>query len=100
MGRTRSLLAICAVLLFLLAVGALVAAAGLMLGVILAELLVPAITLFFSAAEPVPPVLIQFGWPQTNPLTLAVAALPVLAAALTIARRPEAAAALRAAEAA
>ena len=63
MGRTRSLLAICAVLLFLLAAVALVAAAGLALGVILAELLVPAITVFSLAAEPVPPVLIQFGWP-------------------------------------
>jgi hypothetical protein len=67
MGRIRSLLAICAVLLFLLAAVALVAAADLMLSVTLAELLVSAIMLFFS---------------------------------LTIARRPEAAAALRAAEAA
>jgi hypothetical protein len=98
MGRTRSLLAVCAVLLFLLAAAALVAAAGLVLGVILAELLVPVITLFSSAAEPVPPVLIQFGWPQTLPL--AVAALPVLAVALTVARRPDAAAAPRAAGAA
>jgi hypothetical protein len=102
MGRTRSQLAICAVPLFLLAVAALVAAAGLVFGVILAELLVPAITLFCSAAEPVPPVLIQFGWPQTLPLALAlaVAPLPVRAVALTVARRPDAAAALRAAEAA
>jgi ABC-type antimicrobial peptide transport system permease subunit len=76
------------------------AVAGLVLGVVLAELLVPAITLTSSATEPVPPVLIQFGWAQTLPLALAVAVLPVLAAALTIARRPDAAAALRAAEAA
>ncbi len=76
------------------------AAAGLILGVVLAELLVPAITLTSSATAPVPPVLIQFGWAQTLALALAVAVLPVLAAALTVARRPDAAAALRAAEAA
>jgi len=76
------------------------ALAGLILGVVLAELLVPAITLTSSATTPVPPVLIQFGWAQIIPLALAVAVLPVLAAALTIARRPDAAAALRAAEAA
>jgi FtsX-like permease family len=76
------------------------ALAGLVLGVVLAELLVPAITLTSSATAPVPPVLIQFGWAQTLPLALAVAVLPVLAAALTIARRPDAAAELRASESA
>jgi FtsX-like permease family len=76
------------------------AVAGLALGVVLAELLVPAITLTSSATTPMPPVLIQFGWAQTLPLALAVAVLPVLAAALTVVRRPDAAAALRAAEAA
>jgi hypothetical protein len=74
------------------------AVAGLALGVVLAELLVPAITLTSSAATPVPPVLIEFSWSQTLLLALAVAVLPVLAAALTIARRPDAAAELRAAE--
>ena len=76
------------------------ALAGLALGAVLAELLVPAITLTAAATKPVPPVLIQFGWSQTLPLALAVAVLPVLAAALTIARRPDAAAELRAAESA
>jgi hypothetical protein len=76
------------------------AVAGLILGVVLAELLVPAITLTSSATTPVPPVVIQFGWAQILPLALAVAVLPVLAAAFTVARRPDAAAALRAAEAA
>ncbi len=76
------------------------AVAGLVLGGVLAELLVPAITLSPSATVPVPPVLIQFGWFQTLALALAVAVLPVLAAALTVTRRPDAAAALRAAEAA
>ena len=69
------------------------AVAGLILGVVLAELLVPAITLTSSASTPVPPVIIQFGWAPTLPLALAVAVLPVLAAALTLARRPDAAAA-------
>ena len=76
------------------------ALAGLVLGVVLAELLVPAITLTSSATTPVPPVLIQFGWSQTLLLALAVAVLPVLAATLTIARRPDPAAELRAAESA
>ena len=76
------------------------ALAGLALGVVLAELLVPAITLTTSATRPVPPVLIQFAWAQTLALALAVAVLPVLAASLTIARRPDPAAELRAAEAA
>ena len=74
------------------------AVAGLLLGAVLAELLVPAITLSPSASVPVPPVLIQFGWFQALPLALAVAVLPVLVAALTLARRPDAAAELRAAE--
>jgi hypothetical protein len=76
------------------------ALAGLVLGVVLAELLVPAITLTTAATRPVPPVLIQLGWSQTLPLALAVAVLPVLVAAITIARRPDAAAELRAAESA
>jgi ABC-type antimicrobial peptide transport system permease subunit len=76
------------------------ALAGLILGGVLAELLVPAITLTSSATTPVPPVLIQFGWALTLPLAVAVAVLPVLAAALTVARRPDAAAELRTAEAA
>ena len=76
------------------------ALAGVVLGVVLAELLVPAITLTSAATTPVPPVLIQFSWAQTLPLALAVAVLPVLAAGLTMVRRPDAAAALRAAESA
>jgi FtsX-like permease family len=76
------------------------AVAGLVLGVVLAKLLVPAITLTGAATTPVPPVLIQLGWSQILALAVAVAVLPVLAAALTIARRPDAAAELRAAESA
>jgi predicted lysophospholipase L1 biosynthesis ABC-type transport system permease subunit len=76
------------------------ALAGLALGAVLAELLVPAITLTTSATAPVPPVIVQFGWPQTIALAVAVAVIPALAAAIAMARRPDAAAALRAAEAA
>ena len=76
------------------------AVAGLILGAVLAELLVPAITLTSAATAPIPPVLIELAWSQILPLALAVAVLPVLAAGLTIARRPDPAAELRAAESA
>ncbi len=76
------------------------ALAGLALGVVIAELLVPAVTLTVTASPPVPSVLIQFAWAQALPLALAVAALPVLVAAAVIARRPDPAAELRTAEAA
>jgi hypothetical protein len=74
------------------------ALAGLALGAILAELLVPAITLTTSATTPVPPVLIEFSWPLTAVLAAVVVIVPVLAAALAMARRPDPAAALRTAE--
>ena len=76
------------------------ALAGLVLGAIIAELLVPAVTLTVTASLPVPPVIIEFDWAQTLPLALAVAALPVAVAAVVIARRPDPAAELRTAEAA
>jgi len=76
------------------------ALAGVVLGVVIAELLVPAVTLTANASLPVPSVLIQFDWVQVLPLALAVAALPVLVAAAVIARRPDPAAELRAAESA
>jgi ABC-type antimicrobial peptide transport system permease subunit len=76
------------------------ALAGLALGAIIAELLVPAVTLTVTASLPVPPVIIQFDWAQTLTLALAVAALPVAVAAAVIARRPDPAAELRTAEAA
>ena len=76
------------------------AAAGLALGAVLAELLVPAVTLTPSGTAPVPPVLIEISWSRALLLALAVAVLPVLAAAAAVARRPDAAAGLRAAEAA
>ncbi len=76
------------------------ALAGVVLGAVIAELLVPAVTLTANASLPVPSVVIQFDWAQTVPLALAVAALPVLVAAAVIARRPDPAAELRTAEAA
>jgi hypothetical protein len=75
------------------------AAVGLALGAALAELLVPAVTLTSSGTAPVPPVLIEIGWSRALLLALAVAVLPVLAAAARLAWRPDAAAGLRAAEA-
>jgi hypothetical protein len=76
------------------------ALAGVILGAVIAELLVPAVTLTANASLPVPSVIIQFDWVQTLPLALAVAALPVLVATAVIARRPDPAAELRTAEAA
>jgi FtsX-like permease family len=76
------------------------ALAGLALGAVIAELLVPAVTLTVTASSPVPRVIIQLDWAQTLPLALAVATLPVLVAAAVIVRRPDAAAELRTTESA
>ncbi len=76
------------------------AAAGALIGVGLARLLVPAVTLTSGAAAPFPPVrvIIPLGW--TAVLALVVAAVPVLAAAVAAAHRPDPAAQLRAGESA
>lgn len=76
------------------------AVAGLLLGAGLARLLIQAVTLTTTAAAPVPPVLIEIPWGPAAGLAAAVAVIPVLAAALTIVRRPDPAAQLRAAESA
>jgi len=76
------------------------AALGLVLGIVVARLLVPAVTLTTSAQQPVPPPVTLLDLPQTLPLAAAVAILPALAAALVVVRRPDPAAELRAAEAA
>jgi hypothetical protein len=75
------------------------AAAGMLAGVGLAWLLLPAVTLTAGAASPFPPVLVEIpvGWAAA--LAAVVAALPVLAAAVSVARRPDPAVELRAAEA-
>ena len=76
------------------------AALGLLLGMVVAWLLVPAVTLSSTAQIPVPPPITMFDLPQTIPLAVAVAVLPALAAARVVFRRPDPAAELRAAEAA
>jgi hypothetical protein len=76
------------------------AALGLLLGAVVARLLVPAVTLTAAAAEPVPPPLPVLDLAQTIPLALVIAVLPAIAAGLTMIRRPDPAAELRAAEAA
>jgi hypothetical protein len=72
---------------------------GLLVGAGLAWLLIPAVTLTASASAPVPPVLVEIPLGWTAGLALAVTAIPVLAAAATVAYRPDPAAQLRAAEA-
>jgi predicted lysophospholipase L1 biosynthesis ABC-type transport system permease subunit len=74
------------------------AAVGLGLGVFVSTLFVPATTLTTNATKPFPPVVTEIPWGLAIPLALAVAALPVLAAALSAARRPDPAGTLRTAE--
>lgn len=76
------------------------AALGLALGLVVARLLVPAVTLTATAQPPVPPPVTLLALPQAAALAAAVAVLPALAAALVVFRRPDPAAELRAAEAA
>ena len=73
---------------------------GVILGTVVARLLVPAVTLSPAATLPAPPPVTLFDLPQTLSLAAAIALLPVLASALIMIRRPDPAAALRAAEAA
>jgi hypothetical protein len=74
------------------------AAAGVLIGTVLAHLLVPAVTLTGGAAAPFPPATVVVPLGQVALLALAVAAVPVLAAAVTAAYRPDPAAQLRAGE--
>jgi hypothetical protein len=76
------------------------ALAGLVAGVGLAHVLIPALTLTTAAAVTVPAVAVvtPLGWAAL--LALAVAATPVVVAVAAVARRPDPAAQLRAAEAA
>lgn len=75
------------------------AGVGLLLGAGIAHLLIPVVTLTASATAPVPPIVIAvpLGWAAA--LAIVVTAVPVLAAAATVIRRPDPAAQLRAAEA-
>jgi FtsX-like permease family len=72
------------------------AAAGLLAGIGLAQLLVPAITLTSDAAEPVPSALAIVPLGSAVALAVLTAAVPAGAAALSILRRPDPAAQLRA----
>ena len=72
------------------------AAVGLLAGIGLAELMVPAITLTTDATAPVPPALVVLPLVPAVALALVTAALPVAAAALSVLRRPDPAAQLRA----
>jgi hypothetical protein len=58
------------------------AAAGLLLGGVLARLVVPAVTLTAAGGHPVPSVLVQVPLAVPGALALAIAAVPVLIAAL------------------
>lgn len=73
---------------------------GLILGIGLAHVLIPAITLTATAGVPVPPVLVRLPLAWVGLIAIAVPAIPVLAAAVTTLRQPDPAAELRAAEAA
>jgi ABC-type antimicrobial peptide transport system permease subunit len=72
------------------------AAAGLLAGIGLAQLMVPAITLTTDATEPVPPALMILPLGPAVALALVTAAMPAAAAALSVLRRPDPAAQLRA----
>jgi hypothetical protein len=72
------------------------ATVGLLAGIGLARLLVPAITLSTGATDPVPAALAVLPLGQAITLALVTAALPVAAAALSVVRRPDPAAQLRA----
>lgn len=75
------------------------AAIGLLLGTGIAHLLIPAVTPTTSGTAPIPPTvtILPLGWAAAMAAT--VIAVPVLAAAATVIRRPDPAAQLRAAEA-
>jgi FtsX-like permease family len=72
------------------------AAAGLLAGIGLAELTVPAITLTLGGTEPVPSAQVILPLLPAVALALVTAAGPVAAAALSVLRRPDPAAQLRA----
>jgi ABC-type antimicrobial peptide transport system permease subunit len=72
------------------------ATAGLLAGIGLAQLMVPAITLTTGATEPVPSALAILPLGPAVALALVTAAGPVAAAALSVLRRPDPAAQLRA----
>jgi ABC-type antimicrobial peptide transport system permease subunit len=75
------------------------ATVGLVIGVVLARVMVPALTVTATGAVPVPPVLLALPLGLVLPLAAVLAIVPVAAAAVTALRQPDPAAELRAAEA-
>jgi hypothetical protein len=75
------------------------AGVGLAIGVVLARVMVPALTVTATGGVPVPPVLLDLPLGLVLPLAAVLAVVPVLAAAITALRQPDPAAELRAAEA-
>jgi ABC-type antimicrobial peptide transport system permease subunit len=75
------------------------AAVGLAIGVILAHLVVPALTVTATGGVPPLPVIVTLPALWISVIALGLPAVPVLAAAVAAARRPDPAAELRAAEA-
>jgi hypothetical protein len=73
---------------------------GLAVGVGLAHLLIPSLTLAANSGQPIPFVLIRLPVPWIAALALVVSVIPVIAAAVSALRQPDPAAELRAAEAA
>lgn len=74
------------------------AAAGALIGTLLARLLVPAMTLTSASAAPFPPARVEIPLAWLALLALAVSAVPVLAAAATAGYRTDPAAQLRSGE--
>ncbi|HEU5421023.1 MAG TPA: FtsX-like permease family protein [Streptosporangiaceae bacterium] len=71
------------------------AAAGLAIGGLLSQLIVPAMSLTAQAARPNPPVLVQVPWLLAGGIALVIAAIPVLTAGLPALRSLAVAAMLR-----
>jgi hypothetical protein len=74
-------------------------AVGLLIGIILARVMVPALTVTATGAVPVPPVLLALPLGWVLPMAAGLAVVPVVAAAVTALRQPDPAAELRVAEA-
>ncbi len=75
------------------------AGVGLVIGLVLARIMVPALTVTATGAAPVPSVLLELPLGWLLPLAAGLALVPVMAAAVTALRQPDPAAELRAAEA-
>lgn len=68
---------------------------GLLFGVALSELIIPAVTLTIKATRPVPAIIVQVPWLPAAAIALAMAAVPTVAVVLTLPRSASAAARIR-----